>query len=203
MDNKQKITFWQIEWNQTNESSQREQGALLGKAPRKFFIRLGSNPSNFSTETCLKQVKTFMLMAKSPCLYSFWFGDKFLRSKNKIATIVIFDFRSMCEQHKMRMHTNRSVFKTFKNRQLRHHDGHLGFVFENESNITLLRTSIFNLYICLYMFRQDSTIFYKVRILAGNAFYVWRHNRHFENRSTPNLKREAFQPKLHLVVLEE
>ena len=30
--------------------------------------------------------------------------------------------------------------------------------------------------------RQDPTFLGKIRILAGNAFYVWRHDRHFENR---------------------
>ncbi len=52
----------------TNESSQREPGALLGKDSCKFFRRLEANYSNFSKETCLKQMKTLMLMAKSP----FW-----------------------------------------------------------------------------------------------------------------------------------
>ena len=47
--------------------------------------------------------------------------------KNKIAAIVIFDFRSMCEQNKMSMHTKK--------------------------------------------FRQDLTIFDKVRILAGSFTY--------------------------------
>ena len=49
-------------------------------------------------------------------------------------------------------------------------------------------------------FHQDPTIFYKVRILAGNSFYVWRHSRHFENRSTSNLRREALHPTLNLLV---
>ena len=43
-------------------------------------------------------------------------------------------------------------------------------------------------------------MFDKVRNLAWNVFYVWRHNRHFENRRTSNLKREVLQAKLSLLL---
>ena len=55
-----------------------------GKAPCKFFIWLGSNPSNFSTE-----IKTSMFMAKSPCLDYFWFGYKDQKTKCVIVHDVI------------------------------------------------------------------------------------------------------------------
>ena len=87
------------------ESYRKEPGALLRNAPCKYFIRLGSNPSNFSTETCLKQMKTSMTMANLPCLYSFWFDHKFLISKNKT-----------------------SDWTTFKNRQLWRHGGNLKYI---------------------------------------------------------------------------
>ena len=46
------VYFYRFRIKGWNQSSQREPGALLGKAPCKFFIRFGSDLSNFSTETC-------------------------------------------------------------------------------------------------------------------------------------------------------
>ena len=73
---------------------------------------------------------------------------------------------------------------------------YVGFFFENKNSTKSLRTSIY-LHI---KFCPDPTIFENVRKLAGNAFYAWRHSRHFENIRTSNLKREPLQAKLNLLV---
>ena len=52
-------------------------------------------------------------------------------------------------------------------------------------------------------FCQDPIISDKVRILAGNAFYIWYTKcniRHFYNWRTSNLRREVLQSKLNIMV---
>ena len=102
------------------------------------------------------------------------------------------------------MHTRRNIciqfqedWTTLKYRQLWRHGGYLGCFFENENSLKLNQDIHMHLHI---KFRQDPTTFDKVRILAWNAFYVGRHSRHFENRSTSNLKWEALKHKLNLLV---
>ena len=73
-------------------------------------------------------MKTSMLMAKSPCLsINFGLVTNYLDQKTKwlLAAIEIFYFRSMCEQHKLSIYTNRTVctkcqadWTTLKNWQL-------------------------------------------------------------------------------------
>ena len=53
----------QLRFGITSMGVSRESDALLGKAPCKLYIRLGSNPSNFSTKSCQK-MKTMLLIAE-------------------------------------------------------------------------------------------------------------------------------------------
>ena len=123
-------------------------------------------------------------------------STQILERKKEATMAAIFDFQSIWKQYNISMYTSRYIctsfqgdWTTLQNRQLWRHGGQSWIFFENESSITSLRAYIhFCMYIIIY-FSPDPTVFYIVRVSARNAFYVWRHSRHFENLRTWNLKR--------------
>ena len=170
---------------------QKEPGALLGKAPNKLFWRWGSNPSNFSTETCLKQRKSSMLMAKSP----FWCGHKFLRSKNKMADgchsdikFSINNINWVCTPIRLFVQNFKQIGPLWKIGNYDVMTAILEFFQKNENSIKSLRT-----FICTYILNFLT----KLEFWRETCF---THNRHFENCRTSNLKREVLQAKQNLSV---